>query len=88
MKDELAGIAVGVPVAINHVILDGSVVVLRDGRVLNVPGNDARVTNEWSPSTGLEIWTVDPSSTFPLCVRNTIRDEEVHGRWAPGMTSA
>ena len=86
MSEELGGVVFGEPVTVNHIILDGSLVVLTDGRVLNVPAKEARVTNVWSPSTSLEIWRDDPASPFPLCVRNTIKDEEVRGQWAPCKT--
>ena len=49
---------------VNHIILNGSLVVLTDGRVLDVPAKDARVTNVWSLSTRLEIWRDDPASPF------------------------
>jgi hypothetical protein len=88
MNEELYGVAIGEPVTVNHIILNGSLVVLTDGRVLNVPATEARVTDVWPPSTCLEIWKDDPASPFPLCVRNTIKDEEVHGRWAPTLTPA
>jgi hypothetical protein len=83
MEEELGSVGTGEPVTVNHIILNGSLVVLTDGRVLNVPAKEAAVTNVWSPSTCLEIWKDDPASPFPLCVRNTIKDEEVHGQWAP-----
>ena len=85
-EEELGGVATGEPATVNHIILDGFVVVLTDGRTLNVSAKEARVTNVWSPSTRLEIWRDDPDSPFPLCVRNTIKDEEVHGQWAPSLT--
>jgi hypothetical protein len=83
MKEELGSVGTGEPVTVSHIILNGSLVVLTDGRVLNVPAKEAAVTNVWSPSTRLEIWRDHPASPFPLCVRNTNKDEEVHGQWAP-----
>ena len=87
MDEELGGVAVGEPVTVNHIILNGALVVLTNGRALNVPAKEARVTNVWSPSTYLEIWEDDSASPFPLGVRNTITDEEVHGRWIPVLTT-
>lgn len=86
MKEELGGVALGEPVTVNQILLSGSVVVLTDGRVLTVPTKEARVTKVWSPATRLEIWRDSPDASYPLCVRNTIKDEEVHGRWAPSLT--
>lgn len=82
MDEERGGIAVGEPATVNRIVLNGSLIVLTDGRSLNVSAKDAGVTNVWVPSTTLEIWKDDAASAFPLCVRNTTRDEEVHGRWA------
>jgi hypothetical protein len=86
MSEELGGVGVGEPATVNFIVLDGSVIVLTDGRVLTVPPKAARVTNVWSPSTHLKIWRDDPASPFPICVRNTIKEEEVHGRWAQRLT--
>ena len=64
MKEELGSVGTGEPVTVNHIILNGSLVVLTDGRVLNLPAKEAAVTNVWSPSTRLEIWRDDPVSPF------------------------
>ena len=56
MDEELGGVAVGEPATVNHIILNGALVVLTNGRALNVPAKEARVTTVWSPSTRLEIW--------------------------------
>ena len=88
MREELDSVGTGELATVNHIILNGSLVVLKDGRVLNIRANEARVTNLWAPSTRLEIWRDDPASPFPLCVRNTVMDEEVHGQWALSPTPA
>ena len=86
MNHELGSVATGEPATVKHIILGGFVVVLTDGRAVIVPAKEVLVTNVWSPSTRLEIFKNDQASLFPLCVRNIIEDEEVHGRWAPGIT--
>ena len=64
MNEELGRLALDEPVTVNHIILNGSLVVLTDGRVLNIPAKDARITNVWCLSTRLEIWRDDPASPF------------------------
>ena len=86
MKHQFGSMATGEPATVNHIILGGCVVVLTDGRAVIVPAKEALVTNVWAPSTPLEIFKNDQASLYPLCVRNIVEDEEVHGRWAPGIT--
>ena len=86
MNRQFNSMATGEPAIVNHIILGGRVLVLTDGRAVIVPAKEALVTNVWEPSTRLEIFKDDQASLFPLCVRNIIEDEEVHGRWAPRIT--
>ena len=49
-------VAAGEVATVNHVILDGAVIILTDGRVLTICAQEVQVTNTWLPSIGLEIW--------------------------------
>lgn len=91
MGEEIDGVAYGTigdddgefeEVEVRQVNQTGKVLLLGDGRTLEISSSDVPLTTTWTPLTDVQIWEENASSTFPLTVWNMTKAEEVHGRWA------
>lgn len=62
-------------------IEDGEILILLDGRELQVNPGDIPTTILWLPTTKLEIARGSGKSMFPLKVRNVSNDQEASAYW-------
>ena len=60
---------------------DGEILILLDGRELQVNPGDIPTTILWSPTTELEIAKHSGDAMYSLKVRNVSNDEEAFADW-------